>query len=186
MPTIDWTISVLALLSLVISVTTLYLAHLRGPNISLAAPGKIYPCHGLTTTALQPISKEDQHGHFVLVSRLLIANTGLRPGILFGFRLDPADNAIVTYELDPRPEVMLPMILPPGEGWQTLGSIQITSKSQPWKNYLESKKTITMQAVYCVSTTFWHKKEKTVELNIDLAPLYESVRSAQSAGSPHT
>jgi len=179
MPTIDWTISVLALLSLVISITTLYLAHLRGPNISLATPGKeVYPCHGLTTTTLQPINKEEQHGHFVLESRLLVANTGLRPGILFGFRLDPADNAVVTYELDPRPETMLPMILPPGEGWQTLASIQITSKSEPWKNYLESKKTVSMQAVYWVSTTFRHKKKETTKLNIDLAPLYASVGSA--------
>jgi len=44
---LDWAIPIISGLSLLLSLITLYIAHLRGPSISIALPDRIYPCHGL-------------------------------------------------------------------------------------------------------------------------------------------
>lgn len=46
---IDWS-TFIAIVSLLISAITLYMAHLRGPIIELAVPDKVYPCHELRET----------------------------------------------------------------------------------------------------------------------------------------
>ncbi len=80
---------VIALASFIVSVMTLYVAHLKGANINLAVPGKVYPCHGIQTQTLRHLPKDDSVGHYVLKSNLLIANTGNRSGVLYSFRVDP-------------------------------------------------------------------------------------------------
>ena len=180
----DFTV-VLALASLVVSFLTLYLAHLRGPDINLAVPGKLYYCHGLKSGSIKPDISGNHWSHFVLESNLLIANTGLRPGVVFSFRVDPADSVIVDYGLDPEPETIYPVALLPGESLAMKLSVQIRPKPETWPVYLARERSVQLRAVYLVSTSFGRTKEKIVKLPIDLAPLKATIDSDLQSGHSH-
>jgi hypothetical protein len=175
----DWSLRI-AFGSLLLSVITLYLAHLRGPNINIAVPDHIYPIHGLITQTMRNPPKADIAGHYVIVSNLLIANTGISSGILYSFRIDPDDKAVFYYELDPNPDRELPITIPPGEGWQTRLSVQISSGQKSWLEFVEGKKTINMKVEYLVSASFGRKRQKKAELKINLVPLAASIQAAKS------
>ena len=163
---IDWTIPVVAFVSLTISLMTLYLAHLRGPSVSLATSGKVYPCHGF--------SYDPARNSFTVSSRLLVANTGNRSGVLFSFRLDPANEHVLSYHLDPQPEKALPLPLPPGDGWTTCVRIEFRPKAGPWEGFLARIDTLQMQAVFSASASFGRVQHKRIKLKIDLKPVQAS------------
>jgi len=174
---IDWTAAI-ALVSLVVSVVTLYVAHLRGPNINLAMPGKkTYPCQGLRHGSLHTAADESQARGDILDANLLVANAGNRAGILFSFRLDPRDSRVTDYICAPLPEWELPRVLPPGEGWRTRVSVQIPDNADLYRDDLRSPKALQMDVVYRVSASLGRTREKTTKVYIDLAPLCASRRA---------
>jgi hypothetical protein len=181
----DWTVPFVAGLSLFVSLLTLYLAHLRGPNINLAVPGKVYPCHKVYPGTLLITSRLDEINCFVVVSNLLVANTGLRPGVLFSFQVDQEDSAVVHHEFEPSPDRLLPLTLSPGEGFRTRLSLQTTSESEQWRDFLKRKRAISVRITYRVSTSLGRNKSKTEELRIDLAPLREHVEYADAKGQSY-
>jgi hypothetical protein len=174
---IDWSLMI-AIISLVLSVLTLYFAHLRGPNISVAIPNDVYSLHGLHTQTLRPVPKRNNGGHYVILSNLLVANTGISSGVLYSFRVDPNDSAVFHYELHPHPDRELPTTIPPGESWKTTLSIQISSGQKSWMEFAESKQTINMKVSYLASASLGRKIRREIELKISLAALTESVRAA--------
>jgi hypothetical protein len=174
---IDWSLMI-AVISLVLTVLTLYFAHLRGPSISVAIPNDVYPLHGLHTQTLRPVPKKSSGGHYVILSNLRVANTGISSGVLYSFRVDPNDSAVFHYELHPHPDRELPTTIPPGESWKTTLSVQISSGQRSGVEFAESKQTINMKVSYLASASLGRKIRREIDLKISLAPLTESVRAA--------
>ncbi len=162
----DWTVSIASFVSLAISLITLYLAHLRGPDIKLTIQGKIFPCKGFSYNGLDD--------SFTIDTRFLVANTGNRSGILFDFRLDPANDSVRSYRLDPRPENELPLPLLAGEGWATSAHIGVKPRIGSWDNFLPRIDTLQMRAMLVTSASFGRVIHRYVKLNIDLKPMKDS------------
>jgi hypothetical protein len=163
-------------LSLLLSIYTLYLTNLRGPNIHLATPGKIYPVHGVVKGEAvsqlflgDPLAKNNAR----IQCRLIVANTGAGAGVLHWFRIDNADDIVASYHLDPMPEQTLPTSLLPGAGWTATLSIDL--KPGPWQTAPHSKSTLQMQAVVIADRPFGQRKEETIPLPINLADAYPSL-----------
>jgi len=158
-----WVVPISALL---ISVITLYLAYLRGPNIYLAIPKKKYPCFKVIPNYLI------DHSYFYgLKTRLLIVNLGLRPGILFDFNLHHSDE-IGSFEMEPSPEEFLPISISPGEGIPIVLEIYINMDANYLQDKTLKKEVVIIQAKYFVSASFGRMLRKKAKVNIDLEPVY--------------
>ena len=162
----EWSVFISAA-ALCISLLALYLTHLRGSNMTLAEPGKLFQISGLEY--MRYING------FKIVINLLIVNIGNRPGILFDFHLDPADASIVEFTYSPNPWEVMPILLSPGGHWKVKISIVVKNDDKPWKSFAESKTTLDMIAFYKANSSFGWVKQRRKKVKIDLRSLKASI-----------
>ncbi len=97
----------LALLSIIISIVTLYVAHIRGPQTKLIMSGKY-----INTLILRRNSDS-----ISIETRLVIANVGIRSGILYDFSLLPEHENNPRITINPPTDSELPRPIQPGESY---------------------------------------------------------------------
>jgi hypothetical protein len=154
-------------LALVVSGISLWVAHLRGPNIEIARPGRTWPPKG------EEFGLDAEN--YALEVRILVANTGVKPGVLFGLQLEAMDGSIKGHPLAPPPEDSLPMVLEAGKGWTTVAKITVGRGAETWKEYTEKRKAIRMKISYLASCWTGGNKSKSTIMDVDLAPLRASI-----------
>lgn len=159
---------VLSIISVVASVITIYLAHLRGPNVRIAVPGDYFPLRGL---AFDPNTRRAMADVSVLV-----ANEGIRPGILFSLHLDPVDEEIRSFKPQEGSLENLPTILLAGDGLKTGFSAGIAPTDGSWEEFLGSKKTVRVKATYRCTASFGRVVNRNTLIQIDLRPVLASYR----------
>jgi len=160
---LDWNVSVLAIISLVVSIITLYLAHLRGPNIFIPSKSK----------SLSPFSIKLNNfdlNHFVEVNascRILFINNGIRPGILYSVEMKPM-HLFNCYNIQPDILTALPVCIQPGESFEFIFkfnlTIDINNIAIVHSNIIRDKTELTY---YVNSILPWMIKRK-MELTIDV------------------
>lgn len=150
----------IALCSLLLSILTLYLAHLRGPKISLIVPRNSYTPIGATN--VQP---EFQHK---LTIKILIANTGIRSGILYNVEVSSKEKVVSFLNLMHSPN-SLPTVLQPGEGWNSnIDIVLILSDPNKWKEYVLAHQFVKIKIKYEHNSFFgfYTYGKKTINLDI--------------------
>jgi hypothetical protein len=167
---VNW---ILPIVALVISFISLYFAHLRGPDIYLVMHGKKYPTIKVKDHYYTREKSNESDGFFEILSRFLVVNTGLRPGILLDFRFVSLEQFIDRIEFDPRPESILPIPISPGEGIQIETSIFIKMETEFLSDTPSKKNTLKLRANYLVSASLGRKIRKNKTIFIDLTRLYD-------------
>ena len=170
-PTIDWTISILAIASLIISLMTLYLSHLRGARTILAKPGKIYSCQNFYVDFAGSPSVE-----YTVETKLLFQNIGNQPSILFEFNPISHGNEAICHRLKPHPDSSLPVALLPGEDWSTTLSVDIKTTSGSLDEHFSGKECVQLQSTYKTNASFGRIRTKREKINIDLKPLRDDIK----------
>ena len=158
---VDWTVPIMALLSLFISVLTLYLAHLRGPVISLVIPGEPYPIAK---------TRDEPNFHHKVTINVLIANTGNRPGFLYHLNISSADKIYSSTHFDPPVSETLPTTLVSG-AWYKVRCTMVfrLSSEEEWREFLTMHEMTRIFVMYSCSTTFRSRVTKKRLIEIDLA-----------------
>lgn len=167
----DWTPIVISAIAIIISFVTLYVAHLRGPNIQLADPGGLYP---LSYSSFGPNENEGS-----IDINLLFINVGVRSGILFNINLQTA-NIIYKVVYKPSLNKILPIIIPPGQG-EHFKPILLTAKpsDKTWVETLRDHEFIQIELIFKSSTSFPWNRTKKKNLKIDIRNLKEYVDQSE-------
>ena len=159
--------SALALISLVVSIVTLYVAHLRGAAIALARQSPSYHIHGVIRDVGPGIAK--------VVTKLLLANTGNRAGILFSVEANASDPIIVNVRLDPDPATALPKVLASGEAFSATLDIHIRVNQDSLDHIAALHDRAPLQVTYKATSGLRQRtRTETIELNLD--PLRASLK----------
>jgi hypothetical protein len=170
---IDLTVSILALISLVLSVLTFYVAHVRGPVVELAEHISPYPYHHMIW--------DGSSDRYTLVSKVVFASTGNRPGILYSVGVDSKDQYIVAVRSDPNPAESLPIALPPGEDWRATVDTYVAAPSGDWNRFLGDSQTVSIMVKYRVSAAFGRKIDKARILRFDTTEIKKHIRKRVNA-----
>jgi hypothetical protein len=184
--------TILACLALIISVITLYVTHLQGPDIQLAENVETYPIydliHGFPDQVLTSnMTIENRNGGYITCyefwTKILILNDGIRSGVLFDLRFsNPSDQAVKLY-LEPDPKTSLPTAVGPGEEWSTklyvrifapLGSIQ----------EIQEEAISNIEISYRKSMSLQKPKTKSATIKFDLSMLQDYIDKHQTDHSP--
>lgn len=180
---------VLTIPALIISVVTLYVAHLRGPKIKLAKAERPHKCSGVVHAPnpqeYDPDRLQDVYGDPIqdpeaarLDTNIIVANQGNRSGILFDFIVHPGNETardVIRYiKLTPAPDEELPISLRPGEGWKTTLSMYVKSKSTTLEDFVGEKQILLVQAEYWASSGLFGRQHKQEDFRVEL----ESLRQA--------
>lgn len=161
MSTIDWTI-LISIASLILSILSIYLAHIRGPQITLVIPKKLHP---ITNTR-----NEKSTFHHVIVVKFLIANTGIRSGILNSIELSSKEKIFSSTYIDPNIINELPKILQPGEGFNLSYDIVLRLDDEiEWMGYLATHKSFEIEIIYSHTTTFNPRKISKQKIILDIS-----------------
>lgn len=168
---IDWGI-VISVIAIIISLVTLYVAHLRGPNIRLADSGdKFIP-------AEQYI--ESQGRSAIIDLNLLFMNMGIRSGILFDFDISKSDYLSYHKSEYSEPDVVLPAVIGPGEGLRVLPRVTLQLPSDTsWEDFLRTKKYINVEVIYKPSTSYPWRRSKKHKIEVDIYRIRSSAGIAE-------
>lgn len=159
-----WIPIVISAVAVVISLVTLYIAHLRGPNIQLADPGDLY------SPARSYFGSEVNIAYLVI--NLLFVNSGNRSGILYEYGIPKGDLLVNISHEDPTPKERLPLVITAGEGIPITPYIRLAKPGdKKWDSVLRDREHITIEVVYKTSTGFPWNKTKNRELKIDIHEL---------------
>lgn len=161
---LDWAPIILSAIAIIISLVTLYIAHLRGPSIKLAESGGLY----------SPVKSYygSQENTAVLVINLLFVNSGNRSGILFEYGIPKGDLFVNATHEDPAPKKLLPVVITAGQGFQITPYIQIAKPGdESWENVLSNREFVTFAVNYRVSTGFFWNRDKKRELRVNIHEL---------------
>lgn len=157
------------------SVSTLYVAHLRGPKIEFIIPANPYPIRG---------HSGDDSGISTFIEPLLV-NTGNRPGILYGIQLTPDKNLPLTVEYINIPDMSLPRLLLPGDEWRGKIYINLFYQSGPEKlKYLKSHPTVRLTLAYDHSATFPTRQTTSQKIQIRVEDFRKIDAERNSIGRP--
>lgn len=143
----DWAPIIISAAAIIISLVTLYVTHLRGPNIRLADSGdRLIPIE-------EYIRSEGRSAAIRL--NLLFMNMGNRSGILFEYSISGPDYIRYhQYEYE-EPETILPSIIQSGDGIYVTPSITLQLPSElNWEDFLETKKYIEVEVRFKTNKTF--------------------------------
>ena len=154
-------IPAVSIISLALSIISIYLAHIRGPKISLVIPKKPYP---ITNT------RDDKSTfHHVITVTFLIANTGIRSGILNQLDISSKDRIFSSASINPLIIKELPKILQPGEGLNLTYDIVFKLNSEiEWREYLAKRKNFEIEVIYSHTTTFNPRKTSKQKIIFDI------------------
>ncbi|MCZ7553353.1 MAG: hypothetical protein M5U05_12340 [Anaerolineales bacterium] len=167
----DWIILVFTGLSFMVSLFTLYLAHLRGPNIKFVIPTSQYHVEGVS----------GEGGQHNLHIKLLIANLGIRAGVLYEVDFSSRDHAFHSVELEIRQGGPLPKVLSPGDGWHG-GAIVIfmLNSIDEWHDYINQQDKATITIKYAHSSTFRSRVVSQNNINIDLSYIRDRINKSNT------
>jgi hypothetical protein len=118
----------LAIISIIISIVTLYVAHIRGPQTKLIMNGKY-----VNTILLRRNSDS-----ICIETHLVISNVGIRSGILYNFSLLPEHENNPRITIDPPTGTQLPRPIQPGESYNP--KITIEFPKEQLRNLMKTTK----------------------------------------------
>jgi hypothetical protein len=150
----DWLPIFISAVAAIISLVTLYIAHLRGPNIQLADIGEIIsPVYQYIDLNLRTAT--------ILVN-ILFVNGGNRSGILYDYQITGADFLSQVQYDDPQPETILPTVISAGNGLRFKPKIKVLlQRGEDWFGNLKNIDFITVEITYKTSTSFpWNRMKK--------------------------
>jgi hypothetical protein len=160
---LDWAPIVISAIAIIVSLITLYVAHLRGPNIQLADPGDTYP--------ISDFSLGTKAGRLDL--NFLIVNAGIRSGILFSLSI-PTSNFIYDFYYKDNFDSKLPMIIPSGQGKNIKIAIAIAkAPDKTWIDILNDYDYLPLEVNYKSSTSFPWNRNNNEKFKIDISNLKE-------------
>jgi hypothetical protein len=159
--------NLMAAIALVVSIITLYLAHLRGPSIKLARPGGLFDLKGIEWL--------DGHSTVGLDVRLLVANVGNRPGVLFWVKVAVHDQAIREHPTTPRSEDELPRLLLAGEGWTTDVRLVVHPRDGSWNAFFQEHDTLDFDVIFLASASLVGVKQPSEKVRVRLDALKKEV-----------
>jgi hypothetical protein len=167
----DWAPILISAIAIFVSLVTLYISHLRGPNIKVADPGEwIIPAY----TSFGPDNNEGS-----VDFNLLFVNIGNRSGILFDINIKHTD---IIYQIGYKIPLsnILPIIILPGQG-EGFKPILMTAKpsEKTWTDTLKGKEYLEIELVYKTSTSFPWNKDRRKNLRIDIRDLKEFVKQSK-------
>lgn len=174
----DWTpivISVIVFITsvifstfaLIISLITLYIAHLRGPNIQVADSG------GWVVPSYSSFGPDKNEGSIDI--NLLFVNSGNRSGILYDINITFA-NIIYQIVYKTPLKRILPIVISPGQGEQFKPTL-MTAKppEKTWVDTLKDQEYLEIELTFKTSTSFPWNKIKKKFLKIDIQGLKKIV-----------
>jgi hypothetical protein len=157
----DWAPIIISTAAIIISLVTLYVTHLRGPNIQLADPGDLY-------SPAKSYLGNEQNIAFLVIN-LLFVNSGNRSGILYKYDIPKGDLLVDISHEDPTPKKLLPLVITAGEGITITPYLRLAKPGdKEWENVLVNREHVKIEFVYKTSTGFpWNKtKKKKMEIDI--------------------
>ena len=160
----DWAPILISAIAIIISIITLYVAHLRGPNIQLADPGDLY----------SPVKSYfgNEQNIAILVINLLFVNSGNRSGILYKYDIPKGDLLVNISHVDPIPKKLLPLVITAGEGFPMPPYLRLAKPGdKEWENVLVNREHIEIEVVYKTSTGFLGNRTKMKKVRIDIHDL---------------
>jgi hypothetical protein len=157
----DWAPIAIALIAVIVSLVTLYIAHLRGPNIRLADPGDLISPERSTYERNENIA--------TLAINLLVINLGNRSGIVHKLEILKGDLFVQAIYKE---HVNYPFVVHAGQGFHILPVITIAKPADlSWKDTFRNRDYVTIEVTYNVNTgIFWNRSKKSV-LKIDIKDL---------------
>jgi len=151
-----WISLILAVISICVSIITLYIAHIRGPQIKLNYEGK-------TAKIIESRRSPDL---ITLTIRLIISNIGTRTGILYNFSLIPKHKSNPRIEISPPTDTELPKPIQPGEYYEP--KIIIEFPKEPLRKSIETNHTLVIEAKYSSSGSFQKYVNNSDTIEVDL------------------
>lgn len=129
----DWAPIIISAAAIIILLVTLYVAHLRGPNIRLAdSRDKFIP----TEQYIESMGRSA-----IIDLNLLFMNMGIRSGILFDFDISGSDYLSYHQNEYSQPDVVLPKVIGPGEGLRVLPRVTLRlPPNKSWEDFLGTQK----------------------------------------------
>lgn len=164
----DLPLIILSSIAVGISVVTLVVTHLRGPDIKVVTAHSLYPIRGLMYDNSAKLA-------FFEVN-LLVANLGVRPGVLFQLMVDAVNHEITAILQGPATE-SLPIVIQAGDGWQTILRLALSPAPETWTNFLAAHEYVTLSARWKATASFGRERNETKEIRIDLSPIKASYKS---------